>query len=310
MEEYGAKLHTANELFKANGQYVVKLGKATVQQQGADDAVFSLFEGLGKASIEIEGDSGKSGSEVAERLEDDVLDNIREDATEFSNLITTEIDPLGYSYLSKYTYGILTDSTELNKIKEAADTMKIIYLIESRAEIERLDKAIERMGQIQPVSGSSFYLPAQILDSADLARKFGAGIRPIKISGAIQSLLMTLEEITMQQKMSTGGTVVGPRGGQGGKREGSGDSYVSAYPSAKGIPRDLGKDVQKKLDSVLEALDDYLYKPLLNPAMTLDLDFRIKNTTAFKSIKTLSSSDFAKVYTKLVKRRTLEEADY
>jgi len=303
MEEYGAKLNTANELFKANGQYVVKLGKATVQQQGADDAVFSLFEGLGKASIEIEGDSGKSGSEVAEQLEEDVLDNIREDATEFSNLITTEIDPLGYSYLSKYTYGILTDSTELNKIKEAADTMKIIYLIESRAEIERLDKAIERMGQIQPVSGSSFYLPAQILDSADLARKFGAGIRPIKISGAIQSLLMTLEEITMQQKMSTGGTVVGPRGGQGGKGDGrGGDSYVSAYPSAKGIPRELGKEAQKKLDSVLEALDDYLYKPLLNPAMTLDLDFRIKNTTAFKSIKTLSSSDFAKVYTKLVKR--------
>jgi len=102
--------------------------------------------------------------------------------------------------------------------------------------------------------------------------------------------------------MSTGGTVVGPRGRQGGETGAKGDSYVSAYPAAKGIPRDLGKDVQEKLDSVLEALDDYLYKPLLNPAMTLDLDFRIKNTTAFKSIKTLSSSDFAKAYTKLVKR--------
>jgi len=302
MEEYGAKLHTSNEIFNANGQYVVKLGKTTVKQQGSDDAVFSLFEGLGRASIAIEGDSGKSGSEVAETLEVDVLDDIREDATEFANLITTEIDPLGYSYLSKYTYGILTDSTELNKIKDMADTMKIIYLIESRAEIERLDKAIERMGQIQPVSGSSFYLPVQILDSADLARKFGSGIRPIKINGAIQSLLMTLEEITMQHKMSTGGTVVGPRGGQGGEAGAKGDSYVSSYPSAKGIPRELGKEIPKKLDGVLKALDDYLYKPLLNPAMTLDLDFKIKNTTAFKSIKTLSSSDFAKVYTKLVKR--------
>lgn len=297
MEEYGAKLNTANELFNKNGQYVVKLGKGKVREQGADDAVFSLFEGLGLASIAIE---GNVEGEVEEQLEDDVLD--RENAREVSNLVSAGIDPLGYSYLSKYTYGILTDSTELNKIKEMADIMKIIYIIESRAEIERLDKAIERMGQIQPVSGSSFYLPAQILDSADLARKFGAGIRPIKISGAIQSLLMTLEEITMQQKMSTGGTVVGPRGGQGGEAGARGDSYVSAYPSAKGIPRELGKDVQKKLDSVLEALDDYLYKPLLNPAMTLDLDFRIKNNTAFKSIKTLSSSDFAKVYTKLVKR--------
>jgi len=303
MKEYGAKLHTSNELFNANGQYVVKLGKATVQKQGADDAVFSLFEGLGRASIQFEGDSGTSGSEVSEQLEDDVIEEIREDSPEFVNLLTTEIDPLGYNYLSKYAYGILTDSTELDKIRNMAKTMKIIYIIESRAEIERLDKAIERMGQIQPVSGSSFYLPAQILDSADLARRFGSGIRPIKINGAIQSLLMTLEEITMQQKMSTGGTVVGPRGGQGGKGDGrGGDSYVSAYPSAKGLPRELGKDVQKKLDSVLEALDDYLYKPLLNPAMTLDLNFRIKNTTAFKSIKTLSSSDFAKVYTRLVKR--------
>lgn len=297
MEEYGAKLNTANELFKANGQYVVKLGKGKVREQGADDAVFSLFEGLGIASIAIE---GNAAGEVEEQLEDDVLD--RENAREVSNLVSAGIDPLGYSYLSKYTYGILTDSTELNKIKEMADIMKIIYIVESRAEIERLDKAIERMGQIQPVSGSSFYLPAQILDSADLARKFGTGIRPIKISGAIQSLLMTLEEITMQQKMSTGGTVVASRGGQGGEAGAGSDSYVSAYPSAKGVPRELGEDVQKKLDSVLKALDDYLYKPLLNPAMTLDLDFRIKNTTAFKSIKTLSSSDFAKVYTKLVKR--------
>ena len=300
MEEYGAKLHTANELFNKNGQYVVRLGTAKVSKQGAEDAVFALFDELDGAKIVIEGEVGEDGI-AEEQLADDVID----DSEVFASLLLDEIDPLGYSYLSKYTYGILTDATELDKIKELKESMSVLYFVESEGEIKRLNEAIKRMGQIQPVSGSSFFLPAQILENTAIARKFGSDIRPIKISGAIQSLLMTLEEITMEQKMSTGGNVSAPRGGQSGikgKKGFQSDTYMATYPSAKGKAKKLNKEVQKELDGVLTALDDYLYRPLLNPAMTLDLNFRIKSTTAFKSIKTLSSSDFAKVYTKLVKR--------
>jgi hypothetical protein len=316
-----AKLNSANEIFNNSGQYVVEFKSAKVKEQKASSAIFTLIERLeaGKIAIEEEGIGVDGDSNYyTEILETEVLDS--RTVKEINNLASKNMDPLGYSYLTKYTHGILTDATELDELSELAEAAKELYGFDSEQEVQELQNALDKMGQIKPVSGK-YFLPIQITLDGNISRLFGPTLEaeeiiedemtgniitreknPTKISGVIKSLLSALEDILMEQKMTTGQTVVASRGGQSGitgKRGYVDDSYISSYPSVKGKPKKFDAEIEGKIKDVLSALDEYLYKPLLNPAMTLDLDFRIKGFSSFKSIRTMSSSDFSRAYNTL-----------
>tara|TARA_R110001632_G_scaffold197897_1_gene320150 strand:+ start:3098 stop:5524 length:2427 start_codon:yes stop_codon:yes gene_type:complete len=314
-------LEQSNKLFRDEGQYVLKFKGVIVSRVLADSAVVPLIEGVLHKDMKLatadERDSDRIGIdgntnyyEIEEEEEEDAIEIVEEMRLTYG--FNEEMDPLGVNYLETYANGILVGESEINKLRELAGAMGVVYGFENTNEIRLLEKAIARIADIVPVSGE-YYLPVQVLKNKGTASKISPedtenSTSVDTITNRISNLLEELEELIMDTKMSAGGSFTASRGKVTNPKDKSktgmfqSENYGASYPASTGRAKEFETNVQSKIDAVIKSLDDYLYEPLQNPNMTLDFDFKIKRKSAYKNIQLQGKSDFVKAYRKMLQR--------
>ena len=332
MKEKITALKKANKIFEKNGQYVGLFKPQSIAENG-DSEVDATMKVI---TAYVEGKLGLVDSiPVAERGEVDESDRGSSSQygayTEgkaktkdgFINMFKDEMDILGYYYVKEYMDGIFINEESLPNIKRA--TKAILqgpeFGFESSDQMRDLDEHLNKLERVK-LSRRKAYMPLYILEGG-LGKYTGIvelykknkdgvlektdGIPPSlgKLDRAIRGLFEALIDVLVTSKMRVGDTVSAPAGQKDtGKRL----NYGEVYSSRPTQSREL-KNVQKEVREVLQAVEDYFYRPLFDPSMNLNLDYPYKNTLDFKELLLLTESDFALAYKTMFRKTVNTEGD-
>jgi len=332
MKEKIEALKTANKNFEKNGQYV-GLFKPQSIAENRDSEVDATMKVI---TAYVEGKLGLVDSiPVAERGEVDESDRGSSSQygayTEgkaktkdgFTNMFKDEMDILGYYYVKEYMDGIFINEESLPNIKQA--TKAILqgpkFGFESSDQMRDLDEHLNKLERVK-LSRRKAYMPLYILEGGlgkytgivELYEKNKDGVLEKtdsippslgKLDGAIRGLFEALIDVLVTSKMRVGDTVSAPAG-----QDELGDplNYGEVYSSRPTQSREL-KNVQTEVREVLQAVEDYFYRPLFDPSMNLNLNYPYKDTLDFKELLLLTESDFALAYKAMFRKTVNTEGD-
>lgn len=327
MKEKITALKNANKIFEKNGQYV-GLFKPQSIAENRDSEVDATMKVI---TAYVEGKLGLVDSiPVAERGEVDESD--RGSSSQYGaytegkaktkdgliNMFKDEMDILGYYYVKEYMDGIFINEESLPNIKQA--TKAILqgpeFGFESSDQMRDLDEHLNKLERVK-LSRRKAYMPLYILEGGlgkytpivELHEKgkivIGEFTSLGKLDRAIRGLFEALIDVLVTSKMRVGDTVSAPAGQ---KESGDSINYGEVYSSRPTQSREL-KNVQTEVREVLQAVEDYFYRPLFDPSMNLNLDYPYKNTLDFKEILLLTESDFALAYKAMFRKTVNTEGD-
>ena len=331
MKEKITALEKANNNFEKNGQYV-GLFKPQSIEDNRDSEVDATMKVI---TAYVEGKLGLVDSiPVSERGEVDESDKGSSSQYGYSetkyqggkvvaNMFNDEMDILGYYYVKEYMDGIFINEESLPNIKQA--TKAILqgpkFGFESSDQMRDLDEHLNKLERVKKTLRPA-YMPMYILEGGlgkytgivELYKKNKDGVLEKtkgsapslgKVDGAIRRLFETLIDVLVTSKMRVGDTI-SVRAGQ--KDTGKNLNYGEVYSSRPFQSREL-KNVQKEVREVLQAIEDYFYRPLFDPSMNLNLDYPYKNTLDFKELLLLTESDFALAYKAMFRKTVNTEGD-
>ena len=225
---------------------------------------------------------------------------IKEEQQEYSGELPIVIDPLGYSYISSYVYGIFLNPEDIPMVKKYSIKFMSEMGFEDMEDKRRFEDALALFTDVNPII-EGLFLPVQIVNNKGIklaypTTKEGNRINPSTVEATIVDLLTALEDVLFDQKSSKGGNI--DVTGLQYSKDKKADKYRTAYGKKPAIPAKLGSKTE--VAEVMKALDEYIYNPLINPVMTMDLDFPMTRKSAYKSIQVLGTGDYAKAYRKLI----------
>ena len=328
MKEKITALKEANKIFEKKGQYV-GLFKPQSIAENRDSEVDATMKVI---TAYVEGKLGLVDSiPVSERGEVDESDRGSSSQygayTEeiqstqdsgFINMFKDEMDILGYYYVKEYMDGVFINEESLPNIKQATRTILQgpKFGFESSDQMRDLEKHLNKLEKVK-LSRRKAYMPLYILEGmrgkytpiVELHEKgkivIGEFTSLGKLDGAIRGLFEALIDVLVVSKMRVGDTV-SVRAGR--KEKGQPLNYGEVYSSRPTKSREL-KNVQTEVREVLQALEDYFYRPLFDPSMNLNLDYPYKNSMDFKELLLLTESDFALAYKAMFRNTVNTEGD-
>ena len=287
------------EFSKEENNYVQEFDTARVDKATRyADTVLAFSQGY------IEEEFGFSVNDDGEVLITDGIEEeskIKEEQQEYSGELPLVIDPLGYSYISSYVYGIFLNPEDIPMVKKFSIKFMAEMGFEDMEDKRRFEDALALFTAVNPIV-EGLFLPVQIVNNKGIkiaypTTKEGNRINPSTVEATIIDLLTALEDVLFDQKVSMGGNidVEGLQYTPDSKRK---TRYRTAYGKKPAIPAKLNSKTE--VAEVMKALDEYLYNPLINPVMTMDLDFPMTRNSTYRSIQVLGTGDYAKAYRKLI----------
>ena len=319
-------LKSAVMLFKKKGKYVQLMKPINVSKKVKSPvkATMDIIDAYvqNELGVVVNEDDGEASRNIQSA-------NIREEtsvATEgkyktssqtLTDIIPRQMDILGALYLEQYLDGVFLDFSP-SVISQITSTTKSAikdhFGWSSEEQMSKLDKHLRRIQRIEEAKGQN-YLPMYILNSninsgfeyietemldgmASLFPKKTVNLS--QVNDTIETLFDALLDVLVDQRLMISGQTSAKRGQKYNKQV-STDSYYSAvYSASKQKAKDM-KEQKTQVKAVLDAIEDYFYRPLFNPKMTLDINFDFKNDIKFKQLRLVSDSDVALAYKELFK---------